>query len=62
MDKSLKSTFRNAGETIIPPDKWDDCGFADGFIVIKKDFALTAMYHAADVFSVVVESEEEKDD
>ena len=55
MYKTIRISFRDAGEIVIPEGTWDDYDFRDGFIIIKKDKAWIAMYNAKDVFSLVLE-------
>lgn len=59
MYKRIKISFINAGSITINEGDWDDYDLVDGFIVIKKNQAWIAMYNAKEVFSVVLEKDEE---
>lgn len=53
--KTMRISFRDGGDIVIPEGIWDDFDYIDGFIIVKMGSAWIAMYNAKDVFSVVLE-------
>ena len=53
--KTMRISFRDGGDIVIPKGTWDDFDYVDGFIIVKMGSAWIAMYNAKDVFSVVLE-------
>ena len=57
----IRITLLNGNSIVIDKDYWDDYSYDGRFIIIKKEGAWVAMYNAKEIFSVVLEKENEDD-
>lgn len=51
---SIKLTFIDGGEIVIPDEQWDDYRYDGKFFTIVKDGTDIAMYNASTIFSLVL--------